>query len=248
MNFQHKLALVTGGSSGIGLSISLALAKHGTSVVITGRNQKNLQEAAQHHERLTGIPCDVTQENEVVDLRKRLDEMGGVDILINNAGVMHFFNVKEGFPLSRQVEEIEIDSVGPVRVIHHFLPGLLERDSVVVNVSSGLAFVPFALAPVYSACKAFLHAYTRCLRSQLADTSVRVVELLPPVVDTPLATSLDPSWPRMPPDELAQALITGLKRGVDEITPGQSWQLKWAARIIPNFIFAQMNKPRKVSS
>lgn len=247
MNFYNKRAVVTGGSSGIGLSIALAFAQQGASVVVTGRNRKALQQAAQLHTGLTGMPCDVTIDSEVLDLREALDEMGGVDILVNNAGVMHFFDLRDGFPLTRQIEEIEIDSVGPVRLVHHFLPGLMKRESLIVNVSSGLAYAPYAAAPIYSACKAFVHAYTRCLRAQLAETSVRVVELLPPVVDTPLASSLDPSWPRMPPERLAQELIGGLKRGVDEIAPGQSWQLKWAARLVPEFIFAQMNKRRKVA-
>jgi len=111
-----------------------------------------------------------------------------------------------------------------------------------VNVSSGLAFVPFAQAPVYSGTKAFLHAYTQSLRAQLAGTTVRVVELMPPVVATEMVDDLDPSFPRMPPETLAAAFMKGLRGGNDEIAPGQSSQLRVMRRLAPGFIFGQLNK------
>ena len=101
---------------------------------------------------------------------------------------------------------------------------------------------PYAAAPVYSGAKAFVHAWTRSLRHQLRDTSVRVVELLPPVVDTPLATNLDPSFSRMPPEVLANALLRGLERGREEMTPGQSVALKWMARLVPGLAFWVLNR------
>lgn len=87
-----------------------------------------------------------------------------------------------------------------------------------------------------------MHAWTISLREQLTGTSVRVVELLPPVTDTPLAEELNPSFKRMPPDDLVAALVAGLGRGHDEIAPGQSKQLKWMSRLAPGFIFGQLNK------
>ncbi|NJM99914.1 MAG: hypothetical protein HC800_24725 [Phormidesmis sp. RL_2_1] len=91
-----------------------------------------------------------------------------------------------------------------------------------------------------------MHSYTRSLRSQLADTSVRVVELLPPVVDTELAADLlDPSFPRISPEKLVAALLKGLKNNTDEIAPGQSAQLKLMSRLAPGFLFQQMNKNAK---
>ena len=119
---------------------------------------------------------------------------------------------------------------------------LLQRNSVLVNVSSGLAYIPYAAAPVYSASKAFVHSYTESLRAQLAATSVRVVELMPPVVDTPMAETLDPSFSRMAPEKLVAAFMSGLKDNMEEITPGQSAQLKILRRIAPAFIFKQINK------
>jgi uncharacterized oxidoreductase len=243
MYLNGKRVVITGGGSGIGLAMARSLAAEGSHVVITGRDQTKLAAAAANHSNISFQVCDVADEAAVVALRDAMDAAGGTDMLINNAGIMHAFDVTQGFPLEKQLQEIDIDVSGPVRLVHHFLPGMLQRESVIVNVSSGLAYVPYVSAPVYSASKAFLHSYSQSLRAQLANTSVRVVELLPPVVDTPLAAAvLDPSFPRISPEKLVAALIKGLKNKTDEITPGQSAQLKLMSRLAPGFLFQQMNK------
>lgn len=184
----------------------------------------------------------MTDNDAVIALRDELVAAGGIDILINNAGIFKFFNVLDAPRLEEQIDEIDIDAVGPIRMIHHFLPSMLERESMIINVSSGLAYVPYAKTPVYSGAKAFIHSYTQCLREQLKDTSVRVVELLPPVVDTPLAEGIDSPFKRMPPETLAVALMKGLRSGNTEIAPGISTLLKWMGRLLPNFGFKQLNK------
>jgi uncharacterized oxidoreductase len=243
MNLANQHALVTGGGSGIGLAISLSLLQAGTKVTITGRDRNKLDAVVRSHPAITALVCDVTDDFAVKGPRNLLVAEGGIDILVNNAGVMDFFSVLDGYPLDKQINEIEIDAIGPIRMIHHFLPSLLQRDAAIINVSSGLAYVPFAKAPIYSAAKAFVHAYTQCLREQLRDTSVRVVELLPPVVDTPLAAGIVTPFPRMPPEKLADALMRGLRRGTAEIAPGISTPLKWLSRLLPPIAFRQMNKP-----
>jgi len=242
MDIQGKRVVITGGSSGIGLELAKQLAEAGATVIVTGRSAMKLEAAAAAHPNISGQVCDVVDNAAIVALRDAVEAGGGCDVLINNAGVMHRFDVTKGFPLETQLQEVDIDVNGPLRMVHHFLPGMLRRDSVLVNVSSGLAFVPFTQAPVYSATKAFLHAYTQSLRAQLAGTSVRVVELMPPVVDTPMVSELDPSFPRMPPATLAAAFLKGLRNGTEEITPGQSSQLRFMRRAAPGFIFGQLNK------
>lgn len=243
MNFKDRHVLVTGGGSGIGLAISQAMVAAGARVTITGRDAAKLEAVAREHRSINGHVCDVTDDAAVRSLHDELMAEGGIDVLVNNAGVMDFFNLLDGYPLESQRREIEIDAVGPMRMIHHFLPGMLNRETTIINVSSGLAYVPFARAPVYSAAKAFVHAYTQCLREQLRGTTVRVVELLPPVVDTPLAAGIATPFPRMPPEELAAALMLGLRRGRSEIAPGISTPLKWMSRLSPALAFHQMNKP-----
>ena len=242
MRFNGQRVVITGGSSGIGLAMARAFADRGATVIITGRTEARLRQAASSHPSISAVVCDVSDDEQVVALRDTVESHGGVDILINNAGVLLPFDVTKEFALQSQLHEIAIDAAGPVRLVHHFLPGLLTRPSLLVNVSSGLAYVPYAAAPVYSASKAFLHSYTQSLRAQLAGTSVRVVELLPPVVDTPMAAELDPSFSKMSPEKLVAAFLHDLGRGKNEIAPGQSTQLKWLSRFAPRLIFGQLNK------
>jgi uncharacterized oxidoreductase len=211
MKIDNQRIVVTGGTSGIGLALARAFADAGCYVVVTGRSQARLDEAAAAHARITGFVCDVTRDDQVAALRAHMDAGGGTDVLVNNAGVMNAFDVKGGFPLATQLQEIDINVAGPVRLVNHFLPGMLRRHSTIVNVSSSLAYVPYAAGPVYSASKAFLHSYTLSLRAQLTGTSVRVVELLPPVVDTPMAGELDPSFARMPPATLVAEFLRDVR-------------------------------------
>jgi uncharacterized oxidoreductase len=242
MRLDGKRALITGGASGIGLALTRAMVAAGAEVHVTGRDQTKLDRVAAEHDRVTGHVCDVVDDDAVRKLKDTMIARGGIDVLINNAGVMALFNVAGGYPLGDQIQEINIDAVGPVRMVYHFLPSMLDRASTIINVTSGLAYVPYAKAPVYSAAKAFVHAYTMCLREQLRGSSVRVVELLPPVVDTPLAEGIETPFPRMPPEKLAAALMSGLRRGKTEIAPGISGPLGWMARLSPGIAFWQLNK------
>lgn len=242
MKLEGARVLITGGSSGIGLALARAMSARGASVTITGRDAGRLSVAASEHPSIRWLVCDVTVDADVLRLRDRLVAEGGIDVLVNNAGVMQFFDVTSGFPLDRQFEEVDIDVNGPLRLVDAFLPHLLERPSVIVNVSSGLAWVPFVTAPVYSGAKAFLHAWTIALRAQLEGTSVRVVELLPPVTDTPMALGVATPIAPMPPERVAAALLRGLERGHDEVAPGVSSALRWFSRLAPSLTFRLLNR------
>ncbi len=234
--------LVTGGSSGIGMSLARALAGAGASVVITGRDAQRLAAVARSQPSIDAVVCDVTDDVHVQALHRQIIDSGGLDVLVNCAGVMHFVDVTTGYPVEHQLHEVDIDVAGPIRMVDAFLPELLQRPSAIINVSSGLAWVPYAKAPVYSGAKAFVHAWTIALREQLKDTSVRVVEVLPPVTDTPLAAGLNRSFRRMSPDHLVRAVMSGLHQGREEIAPGQSLGLKWLCRLAPGFIFGKLNE------
>jgi len=107
--------------------------------------------------------------------------------LVNNAGIMRNLDLQRDRDLADVTREIEINFSGPVRMVQQFLPHLKTRkDALIVNVSSGLAFIPLPISPVYSATKAAIHSYSQSLRVQLEGTGVTVVELAPPAVETPL--------------------------------------------------------------
>ena len=215
-------------------------------VIATGRDPARLAAAKAASPALHVLVSDVANPGQIVDLHTRMmSEFPALDILINNAGIMRNLKLRETRDLADVVREIDVDLSGPVRMIQQFLPHLLSRpEALIVNVSSGLAFTPLPASPVYSAAKAGLHAYTRSLRWQLAETTVRVVEVAPPPVETPLfrdefAAEMA-GEKAMDPVILAASVISGIESGRDEVLPGVAKVLATAARIAPGFVFGQM--------
>lgn len=249
MKPSNQIVLITGGSSGIGLALAKKFLANGNTVIITGRDLAKLEKVRAEHPEMHTIQSDVTSENDVIALVNTMDQrFGGIDVLVNNAGIMLLLDTgNEANELSRQFAEIEINFHSPIRLVHHFLPQLKKsKAAAIVNVSSGLAYVPFAQAPVYSANKAALHFWTRSLRLQLKLHNISVLELLPPVVDTPLAHRADIAeddfLKPMPPEKLADAFWKGYLTNKEEITPGITTALKIMSRLAPKFIFKQLNK------
>ena len=168
-----------------------------------------------------------------------------LDTVVNNAGIMRNLDLNQGRDLRDVAREIEINLSGPVRMVQQFLPHLKTRpDALIVNVSSGLAFIPFPLSPVYSATKAAIHAFTQVLRVQLDGTSVTVVELAPPPVETPLLRGEFQEEMRnqrgMDAAVLARRAIAGIEAGKLEIRPGLSNVLNAMSRIAPQFMLKQL--------
>lgn len=189
MDLSGRTVLITGGSSGIGLGLAEAFHMRGSTVILCGRNQEALAAAAEKLPGIVTIVCDVADAQQRKDLAanvlKRFPEL---DVLINNAGVQKYIDLKKGYAeLVSGEDEITINFVAVVELTALFVKHLLTRpEASVVNIGSGLAFMPTATAPIYCATKAAIHTYTLLLRHQLKDTSVQVVEIVPPLVDTNL--------------------------------------------------------------
>ena len=248
MEQSKQIVLITGGGSGIGLSLARKFLDHGNTVIITGRNLSKLTEVKQKLPLIHIFQSDVTKEEDVKALADQIqNEFGGIDVLINNAGIMLLLDTgNESNVLQKQFEEIEINYHAPIRMLHYFLPQLKKsKNAVLINVSSGLAYVTFSQAPVYSGTKSALHFWTQAIRPQLKPHNIKVVELLPPVVDTKLANDADlknDNLKPMPPKQLAELFWKDYTNGKEEITPGLSKQLKLMSRLAPKFIFKQLNK------
>ncbi len=248
MNQSKQKVLITGGGSGIGLSLARKFLDHGNTVIITGRNLSKLEKVKSEFPGIHIFQSDVSKEEDVKSLANRIqNEFGGIDVLVNNAGIMLLLDTAdENNDLQKQFEEIEINFHSPIRMLHYFLPQLKKsKHAVLINVSSGLAYVTFSQAPVYSGIKSALHFWTQAIRPQLKLHNIKVVELLPPVVDTKLAKEADlkdDNLKPMPTEELAELFWKDFTNGKEEITPGLSKQLKLMSRLAPRFIFKQLNK------
>lgn len=249
MKQSDQKVLITGGSSGIGLALAKKFFSKNNTVIITGRDRSKLEGIKASFPQVHVFQSDVTDDAEVRMLVDDIQEkFGGIDVLVNNAGIMNLVDAgNELNDLSKQMQEIEINYNSPIRMLHYFLPQLKRSNNpLLINVSSGLAYVPFAQAPVYSGTKSALHFWTLGIRSQLKRHNIKVVELLPPVVDTPLAhgadVTEDDNLKPMSPEKLADIFWKDFVNGKEEITPGISKQLKLMSRIGPKFIFNQLNK------
>lgn len=251
MNFSQKTILITGGASGIGLALASQFLALGNTVIVTGRDAKKLDAAKQAHPGLHSFQSDISDPAAIVALHGSvLSQFPSLDTLINNAGIMRNLNVNEPRDLTDVTREIETNLCGPVRMVQQFLPHLKTRPGAsIINVSSGLAFVPLPLSPVYSATKAAMHSFTQSLRVQLEGTGVTVIELAPPGVETKLyreefAKELK-GQKAMDVNVLAKKAIAGLQAGKLEIRPGQSNLLKLMSRIAPDFALKQLSKMGK---
>ena len=247
MRLNGRTILITDGTSGIGLELAAQLLARNNVVIVTGRDDKGINAAKSRHPALHAYKSDVGDRDEIrrlhADVTARFPQL---DTLVNNAGIMRSLQLAEERSLEDVTREIDIDLSGPIRMVQQFLPHLQSRsDALIVMVTSGIAFVPFSIAPVYSAAKAGLRAYTRCLRTQLADSRVRVVELAPPGTETPLMKAEFPKMDgpkNMPVETLVRHAITGIEAGKSEILPGLSKVLGVAGRVAPDLVFKQMSK------
>ena len=248
MKLEGRTILITGGTGGIGFEMAKQLIARRNTVLITGRDPQKLAEAKSNLPGVHTFQSDASKPEDIESLRQRVTaEFPGCDTLINNAGIMRNLNLNEPRPLPDVTLELDINLSGPVRMVQEFLPHLKSRpNALIVNVSSGLAFVPFPLSPVYSAAKAGIHAFTRCLRVQLKGSSVTVVELAPPGVETKLFRGEFEKELKgqkgMPVEVLVTKAIAGIEAGKAEVRPGQSNLLYLLSRMAPSLPFGMMAK------
>jgi uncharacterized oxidoreductase len=249
MQTSGNTVLITGGSGGIGFELAVQFQALGNTVIITGRDQARLKAALKKAPKIHAIKSDVSDPKAIAALHKTVTtKFPGLNVLINNAGIMRKISLqKNKYDLASIGNEIETNLIGPIRMVQQFLPHLkAQKISAIMNISSGLAFVPLPIAPVYCSTKAGLHSYTRSLRVQLKLTGVKVFELAPPLTQTNLLDGFDPGdmegVKAMPVEELAGHAIQGMGKDVFEIRPGQSNQLKFMDRVAPNFIFSMLSK------
>jgi len=249
MQMTGNTILITGGTSGIGFEVAGQLLEKGNTVIITGRDQQRLEEAQKRLPKVKTLQGDVSDTIAVNDLYQKVaTEYPSINVLINNAGIMRKINLnKPPGDLKDLTREIEINLNGTIWMASAFLPLLKKQPSaMIVNVSSGLAFVPLALSPIYCATKAAVHAYSQSLRIQLKNTNITVVELAPPGTETPLFrgefTKEDVgNMKTMPVKTLVNRAIAGMEKGQLEIRPGLSNMLKIMSRVAPGFILKQLN-------
>jgi uncharacterized oxidoreductase len=235
MKTTDNTILITGGGSGIGRGLAEAFHRLGNQVIIAGRGQKTLDETIAANPGMKSVTLDVSDPKSIQSFAAQvMKDYPSLNVLINNAGMMRPENLLDPpNNLSTAEATVATNLLGPIRLTAALLPSLQKQPrATIMNVSSGLAFVPFAMTPTYCATKAAIHSYTQSLRYQLAATKVEVVELIPPYVQTTLMGDQQADDPRaMPLKEFVDEVMSILKSQPDvkEVCVKKVYPLRFSA-------------------
>jgi uncharacterized oxidoreductase len=235
MRTTDNTILITGGGSGIGRGLAEAFHRLGNQIIIAGRGQKALDDTTAANPGMKSRALDVSDPRSIQSFAAQLaKDYPSLNVLINNAGIMRLEDLLEKpDELSTAEKTIMTNLLGPMRLTAALLPSLRRQPrATIMNVSSGLAFVPLAMTPTYCATKAAIHSYTQSLRHQLKATSVEIIELIPPYVQTTLMGDQQASDPNaMPLEECIDEVMSILKTQPDlrEICVKKVYPLRFAA-------------------
>lgn len=248
MKTSQNTVLIIGGTAGIGLEIVKQLIALNNHVIVTGRNKERLQTALNGLKNVTPISFDVSKANEVDSLVERIGKnFPNLNMVINNAGRAIVYNLADenNDSFANAEDEMLTNYLSIVRLNQKVLPILKEQaEAAIVNVSSVVAFVPGITLPTYAASKAALHSYTTSLRLSLENTSVKVFELMPPLVDTEFSKEIG-GHNGIKPSVVADEFITALAKDEYEIRVGDTAKIYDLFRQSPIDALNIMNANRK---
>lgn len=234
MQMNGNTILITGGGSGIGRALAEAFHGLGNQVIIAGRRKEALNETTAANPGMKSAALDIEKADAIRAFAAQLTkDYPTLNAVIHNAGIMRPEDLKRG-ELADAEATLTTNLLGPIRLTAALLPHLLAQPrATLMTVSSGLAFMPMAATPAYCATKAAIHSYTQSLRYQLRDTSVQVLELIPPYVQTELTGARQAQDPdAMPLNEFITEVMSILKNSPDatEILVERVKPLRFAER------------------
>ena len=210
MQTSGNTILITGGGSGIGRELAHKWHDLGNTVIVAGRTRASLDETAAGHDNIHTMIVDVGDAEDIARFAKKVVEVHpAINVLVNNAGIMRFEDITEERELGDAEATIATNLLGPIRLIDGLIEHLkAQENAAIINVTSGLAFVPMPRTATYSATKAAMHSYTVSLRAKL-EGKVEVIELAPPAVQTELTPGQSTRAGYMPLDEFIEETMLG---------------------------------------
>jgi uncharacterized oxidoreductase len=231
---HERVVLITGGASGIGLSLAEAFMRSGASVAVCGRSKAALDQFADAHPTSLAFQADVTDSAaRHAMLDAVVARFGRLDVLVNNAGVFVERNFAEDRDAFADLQrEVEINLLAPIQLTNEVL-NRWPAIAAIVFVTSGFGFISPTRAPTYGASKAGLHNFAEGLRRQISPKT-HVLELVPPNTDTPM--NADFAGKKMSPQDVAAVAVKALERRKPMAMPGPTKFLPLLLRIAPNTI------------
>lgn len=233
MKINNNKILITGATAGIGKALTETFLKLDNQIIAVGRNKEKLNELKKLDKRIIPFQCDISKQSELDKLTLFIEqEHQDLNILINNAGIQYNYNFANESQLLHKIEyEINVNFLAPLKLITLLLPTIQANDnSAIVNISSGLAIVPKAQAPVYCGTKAGIHIFSKSLRYQL--DKVKVFEIIPPIVETAMTTGRGKG--KISPQRLVDEFIKAFKKNKYEVNIHKVKLLRIINRISPS--------------
>jgi len=220
MNLTNNKILITGGASGIGLGLAQRFLQENNTVIVCGRRADKLKEVAIQFPSIITKVCDLSVEADRIALYDWIAaNHSDLNVLVNNAGIQNWMHVADSDFYEKSVHEINTNVLAPIHLTKLFTN--LASLTTIINVTSGLSFLPFAKVPVYSATKAFFHSFTATLRYMLKSKNIEVIEMIPPALNTDLGgVGLHDGQP--PVSAFVDSVFNQMKEGKTELTFGFS--------------------------
>lgn len=239
MKISNNKILVTGGASGIGLGLTERFILENNTVIICGRREATLKEVADKFPSVITKICDLSNEEERINLYNWIAENHpDLNVLVNNAGIQQWVNISDAYFYQKSKDEITINIEAPLHLTSLFIN--LKSLNTILNVTSGLAYVPQTKVPVYSATKAFFHSFSLSARHLLQAKNIEVIEVIPPALNTDLGgKGLHDFAP--PVAEFIDAVFEQLKEGKTQISFGFSEAMTKASAADLKSAFDRMN-------
>ena len=239
MKISNNKILITGGASGIGLGLTERFIQENNTVIICGRRESALQETAKKFPSVIIKQCDLVSAEEREKLFQWVSKNHpDLNVLVNNAGIQQWMSIDDDNFYSRANEEITTNIEAPIHLTTLFIK--LKSLNTIMNVTSGLSFVPLTKTPVYSATKAFFHSFTLSLRYLLKPKGIEVIEIIPPALNTDLGgKGLHDQAP--PVSDFIKAIFEQLQQGKTELTFGFSEAMAKSSQEDIQKAFARLN-------
>jgi uncharacterized oxidoreductase len=220
MKLSNNKILITGGATGIGLALTERFIQENNTVIICGRRESALREVAKKLPTVITRVCDVSSEAERIELYNWVwENHPDLNVLVNNAGIQNHMKISDDDFYQKANNEISTNVIAPIHLTT-LLMNLKSLDTI-INVTSGLAFIPASRIPVYCATKAFMRSFTLSLRSNLKSTGIEVIEMIPPALNTDLGGKGLHDW-APPVSGFVEAVFNQMKEGKTELTFGTS--------------------------
>ena len=239
MKLSNNKILITGGATGIGLGLTERFIKENNTVIICGRREDVLNEVAEKYPAVITKVCDLSVEADRVELYNWVEKNhSDLNVLVNNAGIQNWMGVEDADFYQRANNEVAINVLAPIHLASLFTG--LKSLNTIVNVTSGLAFIPLSKVPVYCATKAFMRSFSLSLRHSLKAKNIEVIEMIPPALNTDLgAKGIHDEYP--PVSDFVEAVFEQMKAGKTELTFGTSEDRANANNEVISEYFNRMN-------